>query len=47
MANVLIFCGLFLGAGVYSFWKQKKPRSVVTLLAVSSAMLLAAGLMRL
>ncbi|MGW6913167.1 hypothetical protein ACWGB8_04990 [Kitasatospora sp. NPDC054939] len=47
MSTVLIFLGIFFATGVYSFWKQKKPRSVLILLAISSAMCLAAGLMRL
>ncbi|TWG00514.1 hypothetical protein FHX73_114393 [Kitasatospora viridis] len=43
----LIFFGLFLGAGVYSFWKQKIAKSVIAVLAIGSVMCLSAGLMRL
>lgn len=46
-ATILIVVGLFLGGGVYSFWKQKQPKGVVFLLAISSAFCLAAGVMRL
>jgi hypothetical protein len=43
----LIAVGLFLLGGVYSFWKQKLPKSVTAVLAVGSALCLASGLMRL
>ncbi|MFD8071400.1 hypothetical protein OG937_31435 [Streptomyces sp. NBC_00510] len=46
-AVLFILLGLFLAGGVYSFWKQKMPKSVVVLLGVGSAMSLAAGLLRL
>lgn len=46
-AAVYIFLGIFLASGVYSFWKQKLPKSVIILLGVSAAMSLTAGLMRL
>jgi hypothetical protein len=47
MSTVFILVGLFLLGGVYSFWKQKIPKSVITLLAIGSAMCLVAGVMRL
>ncbi|MER7043455.1 MULTISPECIES: hypothetical protein [Streptomyces] len=47
LATVLIIVGFFLLGGVYSFTKQKQPRSVVVLLAIGSAMCLGAGFMRL
>ncbi|MFF0295719.1 hypothetical protein ACFYS8_27940 [Kitasatospora sp. NPDC004615] len=46
MASVMIFLGLFFAAGVYSFWKQDKPKSVIVVLGFASAMLLAAGILR-
>lgn len=46
-ADILIFFGIFLGTGVYSFWKQKKPKSVIAVLVFGSVMCLAAGLLRL
>ncbi|WP_329572724.1 hypothetical protein [Kitasatospora sp. NBC_01266] len=46
-ATVMIVVGLFLAGGVYSFWKQKLPKGVIVLLALSSAFCLAAGVMRL
>ncbi len=46
-STLFILLGLFLAGGVYSFWKQKMSKSVVTLLAIGSVMSLAAGLMRL
>ncbi len=46
-AMLFILLGLFLAGGVYSFWKQKMPKSVVILLGIGSAMSLAAGLLRL
>jgi RecA-family ATPase len=44
---LLIFLGIFLGAGVYSFWKQKMPKGVIVLLAICAVMSLAAGLLRI
>ncbi len=44
---VLICVGLFFAGGVYSFWKQKMSKGLVAVLAVGSAMSLAAGLLRL
>ena len=46
-AFVLIFLGLFLGGGAYSFWKQKLPKGVIVLLAICGALSLAAGLLRI
>ncbi|MEU7177842.1 hypothetical protein ACWIG3_17700 [Streptomyces celluloflavus] len=47
LSTVFILVGLFLLGGVYSFWKQKLPKSVVVLLAIGSAMCLTAGVLRL
>ncbi|MBV9026811.1 MAG: hypothetical protein JO362_24120 [Streptomycetaceae bacterium] len=47
LAVLLIALGLFLGGGVYSFWKQKMPKSVLVVLAAGAVMSLAAGLLRL
>jgi uncharacterized membrane protein (UPF0136 family) len=46
-ATLCILLGLFLCGGVYSFWRQKMPVSVIALLGVGAAMSLAAGLLRL
>jgi hypothetical protein len=46
-ATLLILLGLFLLGGVYSFWKQKMPASVIVVLSVSAVMSLAAGLLQL
>jgi hypothetical protein len=46
-AVLLIALGLFLGAGVYSFWKKKMPKSVIVVLAAGAVMSLAAGVLRL
>ncbi|MEU7065875.1 hypothetical protein ACIA6C_01180 [Streptomyces sp. NPDC051578] len=45
--TILIVLGLFLAGGVYSFQKQKMPLSVIVLLAICSAMCLAAGVLRI
>ncbi|MFD9337356.1 hypothetical protein ACFWBF_23565 [Streptomyces sp. NPDC060028] len=45
--TVLIVVGLFLAGGVYSFQKQKMPKSVVILLAIASVMCLVAGVLRI
>lgn len=47
LSTVLIVVGLFLLGGVYSFVKQKQSRSLITVLALGSAMSLAAGVLRL
>ncbi|AIA03035.1 MULTISPECIES: hypothetical protein [Streptomyces] len=47
LSTVFILVGLFLLGGVYSFWKQKIPKSVIVLMAIASAMCLVAGVMRL
>ncbi|MEY9843448.1 hypothetical protein [Streptacidiphilus sp. MAP5-3] len=44
---LLVFLGLFLGGGAYSFWKQKLPKGVIVLLLVCAVMSLAAGFMRI
>ncbi|WP_170837732.1 hypothetical protein [Streptomyces sp. TP-A0874] len=44
---LLIVVGLFLAGGVFSFVKQGLPRGVVLLLALSSAMCLLAGVLRI
>ncbi|WP_042383690.1 hypothetical protein [Streptacidiphilus melanogenes] len=44
---VLIFLGLFLAGGAYSFWRQKLPKGVIVLLAICGVMSLAAGLLRI
>ncbi|MEV4557589.1 hypothetical protein AB0K51_11405 [Kitasatospora sp. NPDC049285] len=46
MATVLIFLGIFFATGVWTFWKQEKPKSVILVLGFASAMCLAAGIMR-
>lgn len=46
-STIFIALGLFLGGGVYSFWKQKVSKSVVAVLAIGSVMALAVGLARL
>jgi uncharacterized membrane protein (UPF0136 family) len=46
-ATALIFVGLVLVGGVYSFWKQKISKSVIAVLAIGAVMCLSAGLMRL
>lgn len=46
-AFFLIFLGLFLGSGVYSFVRQKMPKSLIVLLGIGSLMSLAAGVTRL
>lgn len=46
-ATLFILLGLFLAGGVWSFWRQKMPKSVIVLLGIGAAMSLAAGLLRL
>ncbi|SCE46324.1 hypothetical protein GA0115240_164312 [Streptomyces sp. DvalAA-14] len=46
-SSLFILLGLFLLGGVYSFWKQKQSKSVITLLAVGSVMAIIAGLLQL
>ncbi len=46
-SSLFILLGLFLAGGVYSFWQQKQSKSLIAVLAVGSAMALAAGLLRL
>lgn len=45
-AALFIVLWLFLAGGVYSFWKQKQSRQLIVLLAIGSAMSLAAGVLR-
>ncbi|WP_424214231.1 hypothetical protein ACN20G_20370 [Streptomyces sp. BI20] len=47
LSTILIVVGLFLLGGVWSFKKQGMPKSVIILLAGSSALCLAAGVLRL
>ncbi|MCR8579298.1 hypothetical protein [Streptomyces sp. Isolate_219] len=47
LSTVFILVGLFLLGGVYSFWKQELPKSLIFLLSIGSAMCLAAGVLRL
>ncbi|WP_446039862.1 hypothetical protein [Streptomyces sp. SID1121] len=47
LSTILIVLGLFLAGGVYSFTKQKLPTGVITLLAISSAFCLVAGILRI
>jgi hypothetical protein len=44
---ILIFAGLFLMGGAYSFWKQKLSTSMVVLLALAGLMCFATGVMKL
>lgn len=47
LSTVFILVGLFLLGGVYSFWKQQLPKSLIVLLSIASAMCLVAGVLRL
>ena len=47
LSTLLIFVGLFLLGGAFSFWRQKLPKGVVALLGAAAALSLAAGVMRL
>ena len=47
LSTILIVVGLFLAGGVYSFSKQKMPKSVIVLLGIASVMCLVAGVMRI
>lgn len=47
VSTVLIFLGLFLLGGAYSFHKQKLPRSVVLVLGIGAVMAVCAGVLRL
>jgi hypothetical protein len=44
---ILIFAGLFLIGGAYSFWKQKISKGAVVLLALAGLMCFATGVMKL
>jgi hypothetical protein len=47
LSTVLIFLGLFLLGGAWSFHRQKLPRGVVVVLGIGAAMSLLAGVLRL
>ncbi|MEU6625741.1 hypothetical protein ABZ926_33965 [Streptomyces litmocidini] len=47
LSSVLILVGLFLLGGIYSFVKQKMPKSLIVLLSIGAAMCLSAGVLRL
>ncbi|WP_419994160.1 hypothetical protein [Streptomyces boninensis] len=47
LSVLLLFVGLFLAGGAYSFAKQGLPKGVIVLLAVCSAFALLAGVLRL
>ncbi|MER5439543.1 hypothetical protein [Streptomyces sp. NPDC002790] len=47
LSAVLIFVGLFLAGGAWSFWKQKLPKGLVVLMGIGAAMCLVAGVLRL
>ena len=47
LSTLLIFVGLFLLGGAISFWKQRMPKGVITLLGVGAGMALLAGVLRL
>jgi hypothetical protein len=47
LSTILIVVGLFLAGGVYSFSKQRMPKGLIVLLAIASAMCLAAGVLRI
>jgi hypothetical protein len=47
LSTVLIVVGLFLLGGIYSFVKQKMPKSLIVLLSIGAAMCLVAGVVRL
>ncbi|WP_018533116.1 MULTISPECIES: hypothetical protein [unclassified Streptomyces] len=47
LATVLILIGLFLIGGVISFVKQGMGKSLITLLSISAAFCLVAGVLRL
>ncbi|MGV9453880.1 hypothetical protein [Streptomyces sp. NPDC003635] len=47
LSTVLIVVGLFLLGGVYSFFKQEMPKSLIVLLSIGAGMCLVAGVLRL
>ncbi|MCZ0979312.1 hypothetical protein O1L60_09825 [Streptomyces diastatochromogenes] len=47
LSSILILVGLFLLGGIYSFVKQKMPKSLIVLLSIGAAMCLSAGVLRL
>ncbi|KOV50145.1 amidotransferase [Streptomyces sp. AS58] len=44
---MLIFVGLFLAGGIFSFARQKMPKGLIVLLSIGAAMCLFAGVLRL
>ena len=42
-ASVLIFAGLFLAGGAFSFWRQKLPWPATAALALFAALVLVTG----
>ncbi|MFF5568596.1 hypothetical protein ACFY7Z_12140 [Streptomyces sp. NPDC012623] len=47
LSTILIFVGLFLAGGAYSFHKQKLPTGVIVLLGLCSALCIVAGALRI
>ncbi|NGN69915.1 hypothetical protein G5C51_39265 [Streptomyces sp. A7024] len=47
LSVLLLFVGLFLAGGAYSFARQKQPKGVIILLAACSVFALLAGVLRL
>ncbi len=47
LSTVLIFLGLFLLGGAYSFHRQRLPRGVVLVLGIGAVMAIFAGVLRL
>ncbi len=47
LSTILIFVGLFLAGGAYSFSKQEMPKGVIVLLGIGSVMCLVAGVLRI
>lgn len=47
LSTILIVVGLFLLGGVYSFFKQEMPKSLIVLLSIGAGMCLVAGVLRL
>ena len=47
LSALLIFVGLFLLGGAYSFWRQKLPKGVIAVLGGGAVLALLAGILRL
>lgn len=47
ISTLLLFVGLFLVGGAFSFYQQRMPKGVVVLLGVGAALALTAGFLRL